>query len=338
MTLAVLRQWGIPIFHKVYGGQTNEQCLFPTAVTTLVERYSQVAKSVEKLILVFDQGSNSKEHFKSLEGKVHFIGSLSPSDYKNLAAIPVSKYDKEYDGTKFYQTKMQIYSRESLVLLTYNPKQQYKERISFNKQLDRVQNSLNARIKKLSTGDLDELKKEIQRSLGNQKIFSSKASRYLEIKDHINGSGIRSPKIIRNRVQVTKKRQTFGKRIIFTDMVDEQPEKILYEYRGKQTVEESFKALKDRQYVSLWPMYHWTDTKIKLHAFVTVLALLLVKLIEYQVRSKGIEISGRALVNELQDISESLLVYNSKEAEQKICELNTNQKEIFKILGLEPFC
>ena len=120
-------------------------------------------------------------------------------------------------------------------------------------------------------------------------------------------------------------------------MVDEQPEKILEDYASKQTVEDDFKSLKDRQYVSLWPIHHWTDTKIRVHAFVTVLALLLVKLVEHQVRTHGLQISGKALVNELQDITEALVVYSPQEAELKICEMNTNQQEIFDILDMGQF-
>jgi transposase len=337
LALAVLRQWGIPIFHKIYGGQTNEQCLFPTAISRLVKLYSKISKSVEKLTIIFDQGSNSQEHIESLEDKVHFIGALSASDYPSLCSIPVSKYPGKYKNMQFCHKKMQIYGRESLVVLAFNPKHQRKQRLTFNKQIDRTQNSLNAKIKKESSGDLNVLKQEILQSLDSRKIISAKAAQYLEIKDHINGSGIRSLKVVRKKKEVTEKRLTFGKNIIFTDLVDEKPEKVLADYGSKQTVEDDFELLKDRFSVSLWPMYHWTDTKIRVHAFVSVLALLLIKLAEHKVRSHGLHIGGRALVNELQDITEALVVYNFEEAERKICEMSHNQEEIFDILGLEEF-
>lgn len=337
LALAVLRQWGIPIFHKLYGGQTNEQCLFPSAVSALVDRYHKIATSLKKLVLIFDQGSNSQDNFDALAGKVHFIGGLSPSDYHNLAAVPLKKYENEYQGAKYYYEKLQAYQRDALLIITFNEKQQKKDRLSFHKQLDKVQNSLNATIKKEASGNLGELKQKILYSLGSLKISGAKGSQYLELKDHVTGGGERSLKVIRRKAELTRKRLTFGKKIIFTDMLEEAPETILREYQGKQVVEDDFKSLKDRQYVSFWPMYHWTDTKIRVHAFITVLALLLIKLVEFQVRSQGIQISGKALVNELQDMAESLLVYNTQQAERKLCELNTNQKEIFNALTLEPF-
>jgi len=338
LALAVLRQWGIPIFHKIYGGQTNEQCLFPTAISRLVDCYSRIGRSLEKLILIFDQGSNSQEHIESLEEKIHFVGGLSPCDYPKLSALPLSKYLGVYKSKQFYHTKMQIYGRESLVVMTFNPKQQRRQRLTFNKQLNRVQNSLNSKIRKeRDSSDLDKLKEEINNSLSSRKILSAKASLYLEIKDHIIGSGDRSLSVVRKKNELLKKRRTFGKRIVFTDLVDEKPEKILEDYSSKQTIEDDFKVLKDRQYVSLWPIRHWTDSKIRVHAFITVLALLLIKLIEHQVRTNGLQISGKALVNELQDITQALVIYNTKEAEEKVCEMNTNQKEMFDILDLGQF-
>ncbi len=337
LALAVLRQWGIPIFHKIYGGQTNEQCLFPTAISRLVKLYSKISKSVEKLTIIFDQGSNSQKHIESLEDQIHFIGALSTSDYPALSSIPVSKYPGKCKNMHFYHKKMQVYGRESLVVLAFSPKLQTKQRLTFNKQIDRVQNSLNAKIKKENFGNLDALRQEIQQALVSRKILSAKASQYLEIKDHINGSGIRSLKVVRKKNEVREKRLTFGKNIIFTDLVDEKPEKVLADYGSKQTIEDDFELLKDRFTVSLWPMYHWTDSKIRVHAFVSVLALLLLKLAEHKVRSHGLHIGGKALVNELQDITEALVVYNIEEAERKICEMSRNQQEIFDILGLEQF-
>ena len=337
LTLAVLRQWGIPIFHKVYGGQSNEQCLFPTAISRLVKCYSNISKSVEKLTLIFDQGSNSKEHIENLEGQVHFIGALSPCDYPALSSIPVSQYPGKYKNVQYHHMLMPVYGKESLVILTFDPKLQNTQRVTFNQQIDRIQGSLNSKIKKECSCDLNALKKDIEQDIACRKILSAKASRYLEIKDHTNGSGTRSLKVVRRKKDVIEKRLTFGKNIVFTDLVDEMPEKVLADYGSKQAVEDDFRLLKDRFCVSLWPIYHWTDTKIRVHAFVSVLALLLIKLAEHKVRSRGLHIGGRALVNELQDITEALVVYNIEEAERKICEMSHNQQEIFDILGLESF-
>lgn len=337
LALAVLRHGGLPLFHILYGGQTNEQRLFTTAISTLVNRCAEIGQCAQKMVLVFDQGSNSQKHFDFLKDKVHFIGSLSPSNYPTLVNVPLSKYSGIHGKVQFYSTKMQIYERECLAVMTFSKKRQLKERLKFNKQLKHIRSSLNSKIKKHYNSDLDSLSEEIRQSLDSQKILKSKASRYLELKDYKNGGGKRSLSVVSKKLMVTKRYLTFGKSIIFTDMLHEKPETILDDYHCKQTVENSFKTLKDRQYVSFWPMFHWTDTKIRVHAFVTILGFLLIKLVEYQVRSQGLQISGKALVNELQDITETLLLYSPQQAERKICQMNTNQEELFNTLSLSQF-
>lgn len=272
-----------------------------------------------------------------LEDKVHFIGALSPCDYPKLALVPISHYSGKYKNKVYYHTKMEIYDRESLVILVFDPKLQIKQRLTFNKQIDRTQSSLNTKVKRESSANLDQLKQQILQDLSARKILTARASHYLEIKDHVNGSGVRSLKVVRKKKEVLEKRLTFGKYIIFTDLLEESPEKILADYGSKQTIENDFRLLKDRFCVSLWPIYHWTDTKIRVHSFISVLALLLFKLIEYKVRSHGLQIGGKALVHELQDITEALVVYNLNEAERKICDMTRNQEEIFDVLGLKSF-
>lgn len=337
LALCALRQCGIPIFHKVYGGQTNEQDLFPETISRLIKCYSKIGKKAEKLTLIFDQGSNSQDHIQSLEDKIHFVGGLSVSNYPELGDIPVKEYPGMYKNKNMYWTTMQVYGKECLVIMTYSENQAKKKREQFNKRLNRVQNSLNGKIKKESLKDPDELKREIQEQLRIQKICTAQAQKYFEIKCHITGSGVRVSRVVRNQKEVREKRKTFGKRIIFTDLTEEDPVKVIEDYASKQRIEDDFKVMKDREYVSLWPMYHWTDTKIRMHAFVTVVGLLLVKLIEQKIRSHGLEISGKALVNELSDITECLMYYSSKGTERCICEMSRNQKEIYEILGLEEF-
>jgi len=46
-------------------------------------------------------------------------------------------------------------------------------------------------------------------------------------------------------------------------------------------IEDGFHHIKDRDLVAYHPGYHWTDSKIRVHAFVCVLALLLLKLLQY---------------------------------------------------------
>ena len=53
---------------------------------------------------------------------------------------------------------------------------------------------------------------------------------------------------------------------------------IVAAYRSQWHVEADFRQMKDRQVVSFSPMFHWTDQKIRVHAFYCVLALAVARL------------------------------------------------------------
>ncbi len=80
-------------------------------------------------------------------------------------------------------------------------------------------------------------------------------------------------------------------------------------YNVKYLVEENFRFLKDRHYLRFEPVYHWTDQKIRVHAFMCVLALLVVRLLQYRLWRAGVPLSIPLLLEELDDITEVTLLY-----------------------------
>ena len=73
-------------------------------------------------------------------------------------------------------------------------------------------------------------------------------------------------------------------------------------YRSQHHVEAAFRQMKDRDYVSVMPIRHWTDQKIRVHAFACVLALTLASLLRREVGKKGISLTVDALLDQLAGI------------------------------------
>ncbi|MEW6524971.1 MAG: hypothetical protein AB1445_15805 [Bacillota bacterium] len=57
-------------------------------------------------------------------------------------------------------------------------------------------------------------------------------------------------------------------------------------------MEAAFRRLKDPYFVSWSPMFHWTDQKIRVHAFYCVLALALTSLLQREVHQLGLDLSN----------------------------------------------
>jgi transposase len=90
--------------------------------------------------------------------------------------------------------------------------------------------------------------------------------------------------------------QQLGKRILFTDHQGWTNDQIVLGYRSQSHVEDAFADMKDPHFLSWEPMFHWTDSKIRVHAFYCVLALTLASLLQRRAAQNGIPLSVQALM------------------------------------------
>jgi hypothetical protein len=67
--------------------------------------------------------------------------------------------------------------------------------------------------------------------------------------------------------------------------------------------------MKDPHFLSWEPMFHWADSKIRVHAFYCVLALILGSLLQRRAAQNHISLSLQALLNTLNGIQEVTNVF-----------------------------
>jgi transposase len=65
--------------------------------------------------------------------------------------------------------------------------------------------------------------------------------------------------------------------------------------------------MKNPHFLGWSPMFHWTDSKIQVHAFYCVLALLLTSLLQRELAQKGEPLSINRMLEELGGIRETLM-------------------------------
>ena len=103
--------------------------------------------------------------------------------------------------------------------------------------------------------------------------------------------------------------EVFGKRILFTDREDWSITEVVAGYRSQWNVEADFRQMKDPKVVSLSPMFHWTDAKIRVHVMHCVLALVTARLMVRDAERVKMAMSVRELLSTLAGIEETVLLY-----------------------------
>jgi hypothetical protein len=138
--------------------------------------------------------------------------------------------------------------------------------------------------------------------------------------------------------------QQLGKRILFTDHKDWTDDQIVLAYRSQSHVEDAFRTMKDPHFLSWEPMFHWTDSKIRVHAFYCVLALTLASLLQRQAAQNGIALSVKAMFEALNGIEEVVNVYpvtgeagfrGRPHTETTLSEVNSTQQALYRLFNLD---
>ena len=135
-----------------------------------------------------------------------------------------------------------------------------------------------------------------------------------------------------------------GKTILITNRKEWGEASIVSAYRSQfitlGVFKEVFKEMKDRQTGNWWPLYQWTDSKIRVHGLYCTIALLLRALALRRVRRAGLSLSIPRFLSEFDTIREVINTYPKKRGKKAISQQTVSTKtlelqdRILAILGL----
>jgi transposase len=89
----------------------------------------------------------------------------------------------------------------------------------------------------------------------------------------------------------------FGLRVLITDRAEWTTAQIIEAYRGQSKVEAAFRDLKDPRMLATRPQFHWTDHKLHVHAFICVMAYLLITLLHRSLFQHRMSLKGHRVSN-----------------------------------------
>ncbi len=320
LTMMVTEEFHIPLFHVLYGGNINDTTEFNSVIEELVERHKAVAGQCERVTLVFDKGNNSEKNMRKVDkSPFHFVGSLVPSHHDELLDVPLSKYDsvegERFEGVIAYRTQKEVFGKQRTIVVTFNDElfdgqvsglgwQLKKKRKELRKLKNRLDRRASGKVTKGKKPTVSSVKRQVERILSWQYHSQLFDVNVCEQNGHVGLSfSTNTPAVARLH------RRLFGKNILFTDNNDWSNEEIISAYRGQYVIENAFKQMKHPVFVSWKPRFHWTDQKIRVHAFYCVLALTVASLLQRELSRKGVEISIPKMLKNLSAIKEVAIFY-----------------------------
>lgn len=354
LALLVTVDGQIPLFSQIYPGNQPDSVTFESVTDDLVARYHLLAKEAEHVTVVFDKGNNSKENLEEVaDAPYHVIGSLVPSHHSDLIAVPLKNFaplkDLRLENVLAYRVKKTIWGREWTVVVTRSEN-------LLQGQLRGIAQHLTKRRKRL---------RELQTKLKRSQMPGAKGKGYTRESLEKHARELAQGQYLKDilKIEVGEKRRhltlsfrtdahalnrlaltVLGKTIIFTDNHDWSTDEIVIGYRSQHHVEAAFRQMKAPFFVSFSPVRHWTDQKVRVHAFYCVLALTLAHLLRREMARQGIALSTDALLNELNEIQEIVNVYPTEGAaggrpstRRVLTGRTALQEQLYRALKLERF-
>jgi transposase len=356
LALLVSVDFHIPLLWKVYPGNQHDSQTFAQVLKELTTRYQALARDCQSMTLIFDKGNNSAGNQEILDASgFHFVGSLVPTHYPDLLAIPLKKFtalgDPRLQPTQAYRLTRKVWGAERTLLITFSPELQRKQLRGIQQHLAKKRRALEELQAKLRRSQKPGAKgkgytPESLSKHARQICSGQYMAQLLEVS--VTGKGKQLQLTYRTHAAALARieQQQLGKRILFTDHPGWSNDQIVLGYRSQSQVEDAFADMKDPHFLSWEPMFHWTDSKIRVHAFYCVLALTLASLLQRRAAQNGISLSVQALMKALNGIQEVINIYPATgkvgspgrpSTQTTLTEMDTTQQALYRLFDLDRY-
>jgi transposase len=343
LALVVTRDGGVPVVSRAYPGNKPDVTQFTAVVDELAARYAALAGDGGGLTVVFDAGNDSAANQDHLAGLgLHFVASLPPSWHPDLLAIPATRYQpasqERFGGLTYHETTARALGGQRRVILTHSPTFHDRQARGFDQTLAKAGRQLTELAARLARGQTRRPRAQVEAEIAA--ILAPRwASRVIQASlTGARPAGLRLTWHADQQARQALEAEYFGKRILFTDRRDWPAAEVIAAYRSQADAEAGFRQLKDPRVVSFSPMFHWTEQKIRVHAFYCVLALTIAHLMRRQAAQAGIDLSVRELLHTLAGIQETVMIYPSAggrpKARRMLTDRDPAQQQLSDIFNL----
>ena len=304
---------GLSLCHHVYPGNVADVEEFSTALARITRMLDQNQIARETVTLVLDKGSAALANTVALEeARLGWISALpwnqAPAELRSRAVEELPACSSAQPGVRAAGEKILVHGREHLCVVKYSASFAGEQLPSLTTSLSRVLQSLRQLAKQLNKPGArwkqPQIVRKIQRWLSAP--FLAELIRY-SLEGDADGWQLQFDFDSGAFSQLLNHR--LGRTVLLTNHLDWSAEQVVAGYAGQQAIERVFRGLKDGDWLGWDPMHHWTDRKIRIHAFYCMLGISLLHYLHKQARAAWADLSMEQLLEELEQIKQFVLLY-----------------------------
>ena len=337
LALTVTPDYSIPIMSEVYPGNKTDSSQFADTMKQMKKRFRNIAGKDAEITIVFDRGNNSLANISLLEEeglKFHYVGGLRKDQVPDLFAVPKNQYQplecpktasEKYRNLSTFRMHTKVLGRTMTTVVIHNPELERGQLQGIYINIEKTTAdflAMQGRLLKRAKGEIkggkkptaDSIQKAIDRFLAPREFMKDVFEYEILEKD---GHLLLTFAFSDAKLAEITERQ-LGKTALFTDRDDLTDYQIISAYRSAWHVEHSFRQMKDTDFLTVRPIFHWTDPKIAIHIFICVLAYRLCAILRKDLASKGIVCSIHEFLKSMGAINHVTTFYGDLSAPKTI--------------------
>lgn len=317
---------GIPIYHKVFPGNTTDKTTLKKTIEEMKTKFK-----LKKIVFVADRGLFTDDNIEWLEKDKEnmFIIATKRRRHKEMEEL-MAEEPKEWETIKLREDS------EDKELFVKEIKKENDKRyiLCLNKERAKEEKNRLEETKKSLEKKLDKLKKSLKKKKrSEQKLWKNIANilgkniKLFDIK--IKGQSLDYSLNQKNWDYENK----IAGRYLLVARNDLPTNMIAKKYRELAEIEEAFREIKS--FIKARPDFHKTKERIKGHVFVCVLSFLLSRIAKRYL--KDLKMSSKSIFRKLKRLKVSVIKVDEKDV-GILDELDYFQKEVLrKLLIKEPY-
>jgi transposase len=305
---------GLSLCHHVYPGNVADSDEFSASMPRLLRFLDSNRIPRETVTIVFDKGSAALHNtLLPDEAGVGWISALpwnqAPPEFREMPLEQLKALSSDQPGVQAAGAKQVVHGKERLCILKYSAPFLSEQIHSLSTSLAKTTQSLRRLSVELTQPDCklkeSHIRNKITRWLSSAQFLDELIRYQLKYEDERWRLQFDVDSGAFNRLMM----QRLGRTVLITNRMDWTEEQVIDGYGGQRQIEKVFRGLKDGDWLGWGPMYHWIDSKIRIHAFYCMLGVSLLNYIHAQARKPCPQITVEQMKAELGEIYEFVLLY-----------------------------
>jgi transposase len=317
--------------YEVFPGNRSDSTTLKDIMARMEKLYGKASR-----IWVFDRGVASEKNLAALraEGGLYLVGTPRTLLRKVEKTLLERDFKTVREGIEVRLVPAPDGSQDTFILCRSAERQEKEAAIHvrFEKKMEDGLTRLQDAIASGRLRDRDTL----QQRLGRLKLTCSRVARAYTI--DVQGEGKRlSLTWAKDETKAALLRQTEGAYLLRTNLAGHSEEDLWHMYMQLNDAEAAFRTLK--QDLSIRPVFHQAETRVKAHVLVCFLAYAMYRTLDRLAKMKALDMTARRVLDSLAGIKSGDVILPLVDGREltlrRVSRPDPHQAEILSRLGLE---